>query len=624
LTDEETGLVDAALHALGIDNLLLGIHDPAFPGRPEEDVGRGSPYGHGGGDFLRFARSLGFSGIQLGPQGRTSDRNASPYDGTLFSRNELSIGLQSLTEPEPWGALLRPATLERAVSSKPRSADRAGRAHAAAATRQALDEVWESFARRRGEQALAALAGRFATFRRDQAAWLERDALHAVLQAENGGRHWKAWPAAQRGLWAPAQAAERARILATRSEPLDAYAFGQFVAHEQHGELRRHAGALGLKLFGDLQVGISQADVWSHAGLFLESYVMGAPPSRTNPAGQAWNYPVLDPDQYAAAGAAGPAVRFFLERLDKIFGEYDSVRIDHPHGLVCPWVYASDSVDPARAVAAGARLFDSPDLPDHAPLARFAIARPEQLQRTLPRFADAWVATLQPSQVDRYAALFDALVATALRHGRRPENLACEVLSTQPYPLQRVMERHALGRFRVTQKVSLNDPTDVYRTENAAPRDWVMPGSHDTPTLWQVTEGWVRAGRSRAHAEYLAERLGIAGDGREAWVARVAAQPRELTQAKFAELFVGPARNVMLFFTDLFGYREPYNRPGTVREDNWSLRLGPDFAARYARDRRRGEALALPAALALALETRRDTLTSDAIRLAAALRRLPP
>lgn len=148
-----------------------------------------------------------------------------------------------------------------------------------------------------------------------------------------------------------------------------------------------------------------------------------------------------------------------------------------------------------------------------------------------------------------------------------------------------------------------------------------MPGSHDTPTLRQAAESWVRSGISRGHAEYLAWRLGVEPAGRDAWVAQVAADPRELYQAKIAELFVGPARNVMLFFTDLFGYREPYNRPGTLSEDNWSLRLGPGFVARYAAERRSGEAADLPRALAQALDAIGGRAPAPA-SLASALRRL--
>ena len=101
-----------ALQVLGIRRLLLGIHDPAFPEAAEEDVGRGSPYGSGARRLLRFTRSLGFTGIQFGPQGLTSPINASPYDSTLFSRNPLSLALAPLTT-KPWGELLGSATLDR-------------------------------------------------------------------------------------------------------------------------------------------------------------------------------------------------------------------------------------------------------------------------------------------------------------------------------------------------------------------------------------------------------------------------------------------------------------------------------------------------------------------------------
>src|SRR5262249_4337123 len=157
----------------------------------------------------------------------------------------------------------------------------------------------------------------------------------------------------------------------------------------------------------------------------------------------------------------------FVARIDKAFAEYDGLRIDHPHGLVCPWVYRADAEDPALAVQEGARLHESPDLPDHPALARHAIARPAQLDPAPRRYHDAWVRALEADQVARYALLFDAIAGAAGRHGRSMADLSCEVLSTMPLPLGRVLERHGLGRWRVAQKADLDDPADVYRAENA-------------------------------------------------------------------------------------------------------------------------------------------------------------
>ena len=239
---------------------------------------------------------------------------------------------------------------------------------------------------------------------------------------------------------------------------------------------------------------------------------MGAPPSRTNPEGQPWNHAVLDPGQFfegetSGTRRPGPALRFLQARMEKMFAELDGVRIDHhPHGFVCPWVYRASQPDPTRAAQVGARLYSSPDLPDHTELAGLAIARPEQLDHAGPRHADDWVTALEDEQVDRYAVLVDAIVEAGRRHGRGTQDIACEILSTQPYPLGRVMARHGLGRFRVTQKADLDRPADVYRGENAQPEDWIMVGNHDTRPIWLVARDWVESGNSSKQAQYLATR----------------------------------------------------------------------------------------------------------------------
>ena len=75
-------------------------------------------------------------------------------------------------------------------------------------------------------------------------------------------------------------------------------------------------------------------------------------------------------------------------------------------------------------------------------------------------------------------------------------------------------------------------------------------------------------------------------------------------QTKFADLFVGPATNVMVFFTDLLGYEEAYNRPGVVSDENWSMRVSPDFRREYEERVPRSRALDLPRGLARALRSR--------------------
>lgn len=604
-------LLARALALLGKQDLVLSLHDPSFPSAPGEDTGRGSPYSRGGREFLRFAAALGFTGVQFGPQGLSSASNPSPYDGTIFARNLLSIDLHALAHDPQWLGILPAASLARVLAGA-RTGPRVHHRHVHGVYTGALAEAHQGLEARRAAllagtldeaaaAATTALLERLARFTHHHQAWLARDALFAAL-AEVHGEDWRAWPAALQQPTFPATG-----LAAAHRASIDRHTFQQFIAHAQHEDLRRHTRALGLKLYGDLQIGVSQQDLWSYRALFLGGYRMGAPPSRTNPDGQPWGYPVLDPELYHDPdGTPGPVLKFMSLRVGKLLAEFDGLRLDHPHGLVCPWVYRADDPDALHAVQTGARLFSAPKLPDHPDLARHAIARHEQLSpdpRT-PRHADDWVRALDDAQVDAYSTIFDTVLAAARTHGRARSDILCEVLSTQPYPLQRVMQRHGLGRFRVTQKADLVNPSDVYRSENAAPADWIMVGNHDTPTIWQLVDRWQQSGAAQAQARYLAGRLAPEGADIDGLAAQLAADPGRLAHAKFADIFASPARHVLIFFADLLGERESYNVPGTVDDLNWSLRIAADYPAQYAARRHDRGALDLPAILAMALRRR--------------------
>jgi 4-alpha-glucanotransferase len=630
-TDAPSRAVAHALEILGVRTLALAIHDASFPMATHEDLGRGSPYGDEAARFLATVRGLGFDAIQLGPQGETSAGNASPYDATLFSQSLVSIAWAPVTRGEPLEGLLDRGELAALVAARPPGCEtRAAHRHVHRVARDVLARAHERFcALRDAGRARPAVVQRLEDFTRRNAEWLAPYALYDALCAEHEADHREGWSRDAEGdldrrLSAPRpvdeeRAARRREALLVRHRSrMDRYAFGQFLAAEQHAELRERTAALGLRLFGDLQVGASDRDRWSWPAAFLEGYLLGAPPSRTNPEGQPWGYPVLDPEGYAEGGASR---RLMERRLARIFGRFDGLRVDHPHGLVDPWVYRSDDPDPLRAVQGGARLFGAPDLPDHPDLARFAIAERDDLSRKADtrRWDDDWVIRLSPSQVTRYAVLFDAVIAAAQQAGRQREDVACEVLSTMPFPLAQVLARHRAGRFRVTQKLDLNDPADVYRPENAAPEDWIMVGTHDTPTIWRLADTWRREGRTEAHARRLAARLEPVERERSALAEVLARDPDRLAEAFLAELFTSRARHVMIFFADVFGLREIYNAPGTVSAENWSLRLPSTWRRDYDERRARGRALDVPRALALALRGRTRELGAPEPSLLAAL-----
>lgn len=587
--------VDEARTALGISRLVLAIHDVSFPAALGEDTGRGSPYSRGAAGFFEFVRGLGFDGVQLGPQGQTSRGNMSPYDGSVFSKSVLSLPIAELAEPR-YARLLTDAVVDDAIGRAPRGDRRAHYAHAWVAHHGAVVVATARLRMRaaQGDADAIAIARDVEAFTRS-ARWLAHDARFEAFSALHQTDDFRQWPERDRR---PSDARIE-EVEKGANDLLEAYRFGQWALAREHTALRERLATLGLRLYGDLQIGISLRDRWMRDDLFLRGWAMGAPPSRTNPEGQPWGYPVFDPAAYLSVD--GPPLAFVRARIAKLWDELDGVRIDHPHGLVCPWVYEADAPDPYEAVRSGARLFESPE---HPSLGRYAIARPEQIDASVPPFHDLRVKSLEAPQVDAYARLFDVLVGEARAHGRTEDDVLCEVLSTCPLPIYDVMRRFGLGRFRVTQKASMTDPADGYRGENAKPRDWTMIGNHDTDPILRVMDRWRDTGQWRARAEYLATRLEPSPTRRGELAARLADDPREMLTAMFAELFVGPATNVLVFWADLFGERDVYNTPGVIRPENWTLRVPSDYRAVYAERVARGEAPDLRAALAMARRAR--------------------
>lgn len=594
--------VRAALKTLGVKRFVLGIHASAFPAGTW-DAGHGAPLSDAGQRVLAFAARLGFDAIGMGPSGQVSCENLSPYDATVFARSTWSLGLHALTS-EQYGGLLEPNDCEQlgltdscAASTRiePRRVERVAREVAAIAHRR--------FSALRASTPSHPIVLGFDAFRVRQSSWLALDALYEAL-AQRLGDDPRAFDAAIRSIFEPGPQgdARRSAMRATLGDAIERCELAQYLSHAQHAELRQRAHEHGLALWGDMQVGYSVRDRFLRRDAFVDGWLLGAPPSRTNPDGQPWGYPLLHPEQLADPESAARSL--FARRVRKLLSEHDGLRIDHPHGLVCPWIYRADAPDPHQAVREGTRAYESPDAA-HAQLTRWTIARGEDLKPSPPsRHADDWVAQLDPQQVDRYAILFDALVALCQRQGLGPEAVATEVLSTCPYPLGRVLERHGFGRFRVTQKANLDDPNDPYRSDRAQPHDWLMLGTHDTPPCFALADGWLREGHAHKLSAYLAERLIPRPSERAEAAASFAASAGNLLRASLADLFVSDAHHVYVFLGDLLGETTPFNRAGIVHADNWTARLPASFEERYAERVREGRALDVAGALRLALSAK--------------------
>ena len=223
----------------------------------------------------------------------------------------------------------------------------------------------------------------FAGFVRDNAAWLVPHAVFVALKGIHGGALWRDWPSEHRDL--PLRRPDALEASSLAGMALDdrtgariaewAMGLANELVHERHGEdevpfvreasgrcegnhdaasalveaimremslqfefdrqwceLRGYARSKGVLVIGDMPIYVSSdsSDAWLHRGLLsLDedgriSNEGGVPPDPFSDEGQAWGVPTYDWQALEADG-----FEWWLDRLERAFGLYDYVRLDH-------------------------------------------------------------------------------------------------------------------------------------------------------------------------------------------------------------------------------------------------------------------------------------------------------
>ena len=578
----DTKLVSEALKVLGKDNLALIIHGSSFPSKQGEDTGFGTFNSDAGHELIDYASGI-FNALQLGPAGRTKSDDASPYTGTIFSGNPLFIDLKQLTEKK-WDNILSQETFEKVVANNPRqNQSRTAYDYIQKAQIEALKEAWKNFKEIHGGLFGSPLKKEFEKFKKDNALWLDNDSLYEALSIENGSDFWYSWKnETDKKLMNPkseeekkAYAARIDEIKKNYEDEIEFYKFCQFVLEQQNEETKKFALSKGIKMIADRQVAFSDRDAWAYQSLFLDGWYLGCPPDYFSKDGQAWGFPVMDPDKmFNADGSLGEGGILMKNLYKKMFKENPGgVRIDHIVGLIDPWVYKAGK-KPMPEQGAG-RLYSSPEHPE---LSRYAIARNEDLDWTLESDKEKRVKTLSEEQIKLYGRLIEKIVIAAAKECGMDKNaIVCEDLGTLTNPVDAVMKKYELQGMRLTQFVVPEKPEHPYRCKNITEHVWNMVGTHDNLPISMWAESMINTHEGYLHAKNLVEDLFAEADNKDDIIVRLTQDKDYLKFVKLTEIFASKARNVQIFFTDFFQINDVYNRPGTSGDQNWSLRLPNNY-----------------------------------------------
>lgn len=578
LDEKSKKTVRKALKVLGKKNLAFIMHSGSFPSAAGQNTGFGSAFSDGGHEFIEYLSGL-FDAVQLGPAGKTKSCDSSPYTGTIFSGNPLFIDLKELTTSK-WGKILSNTTFEEIVQNNPnKNSNKTSYSYVYKKYEEALQEAWENFksnADKKSEKD-------FEIFKRENSFWLDKDALYEALSIEHGNDYWPLWNSeTDKNLFNP-QSIEQKMEFAKRieeienkySDEIDKYKFIQFIISSQSEDTRKFAKKHDIKMIADRQVAFSDRDTWAYQSLFLDGWMLGCPPDYFSKDGQAWGFPVMNPDRmYNSDGSLDEGGQLLKNLYKKMFRENPGgVRIDHIVGLIDPWVYKAGK-KPKIEEGAG-RLYSSPEHPE---LSKFAIAKLEDLDETVTADKEKRVKTLTKEQIKAYGRLIEKIViAAAEEEGLDKDAIVCEDLGTLTNPVASVMNQFGLQGMKLTQFVEADKPDDPYRCRNITKKCWAMVGTHDNEPIKMWADKNIHTHVGYLHAKNLVDDLFTESENKDDIIVKLTEDAEFLAQTKLVELFASNAENIQIFFTDYFNIYDVYNRPGTSGDANWSLRLPDNY-----------------------------------------------
>lgn len=590
-------IIKEALDVLGKKNVAFIAHSGSFPSENGLNTGFGTVTSKSAEKLFDFLSTV-FNAVQLGPMGKTKSCDASPYTGTIFSKNPLLIDLQKLTTDEYYNLLSEKTFNEICCKNPQKNNNRTAYNYIYIEQEKALREVFENYKIIRPQK----LIEDFMNFKKENSFWLENDSLYQALSIENENDYWPLWANEDdKNLLNPKNNTEKerfdARIVLLKekySDEIEFYGFTQFLANLQYKKIKKYALEKGIRLIADRQVSFSDRDFWAYQSYFLEGWSLGCPPDMFSDLGQAWGFPVFNPEKiFNLDGSLGDAGNLLKTLYKKMFTENTGgVRIDHLVGLIDPWVYKSDRG--TKPEDGAGRLYSSPE---HDFLKKFAIANLEDLDENSKPDSETKIKYLTEEQIKKYGAFVEKIVIAAAQEVGLDKNaIVCENLGTLTYPVAKVFEKYDLLGMSLTEIVEPENPNHPYRCKNIVPNCWALVGSHDNKPVSLWAKDKINTAEGLLHAKFLAEDLfPDSNQSEKDEICKLLHQNSDfLAYCKLVELFACKAENIQIFFTDFFGINETYNIPSTFGDNNWSLRIPDDYQNLYDENISRAKALNLP------------------------------
>ncbi len=536
-----------------------GILIPVFSIRTENDLGIGDVASLR--EFVDWTAGAGYGFIQLLPINEMGPDN-SPYNAISSVALEPTTldcspeGLLDLPEADYW-RLLRDHHIDQL---------RRGDVQHQAVRALKQDLLWEAFSGflahhyRQGTER----DEEFHAFCEAEADWLGDYCLFRLLMDMEGGSHvWQDWSEEFNTI-------ARARtyvdgLLDVEAEKTERqlvhYAWVQWIAHRQWRAVREYADSRGVRLMGDIPIGISacSVDVFANPEIFDLDWYGGAPPEKlfkddpfVQKWGQNWGIPlyrwdVLEQRDYD----------WWRQRVRKVADIFSMFRIDHALGFYriygFPWnpirndEFFPLSEDEAAERCGGRRpgFQPRPDDTDENKAANRADG--EKYFRVLQEASNGAAIIAEDLGVvpDYVGPSLDSLGIPGMKVPQW-EYADGEIVPPDRFP------ELAFATYATHDHFPMKAQWEQQR------RVWCDPERRESPEGWEARQ-------------FLFGLCGFAGIPIEN--DEVPAWSDEVREKLLGALFSTPSTYAGVMVTDLFGLTDRINVPGVMDGTNWAWRL---------------------------------------------------
>ncbi len=316
------------------------------------------------------------------------------------------------------------------------------------------------------------------------------------------------------------------------------FKFKQFLAEEHLKIARSELNKMGLKLYGDCEIGFSPKEVAAFPDAFAKDTYIGL---------RSWGLPALNYDNILDSQSASH--KLLKKKVQLAARRYDSIRFDVSWCYVTPLLTQKDGTESRK-----------------------------EMGDSLLKLIEGWVKEVKGGDFDVNNLLheFEAS-ATEFRAMKNDNELI--------YPLKG--RKKVYSSAHLSENWGTNDAFLNYR--KWSPDEFVIGvGNHDPQPLRQIAEGTpdfvIENGKKTAKL-YKKDQIGPLA--RILNISETILQnPIEFAKAKFAEPM--SAKNNMLFYMDVFGCRERFDMQNFNNPKAYSFKIWDDFETAYIKAVREG------------------------------------